>query len=139
MGRLSDRVMHEILNAYFGNGTTSIPASYYVALSSTAPTNTGGNVTEPSGGGYARVQVPNDSTAWNTAANRATSNKIQILFPTATADWGNMTHFVLWNTVSGVATGSFVGWGELAAPVAVASGGTADFPAGTLVITAPGS
>lgn len=139
MGRLSDRVMHEILNAYFGNGTTSIPANYWVALSSTAPTNTGSNVTEPSGGGYARVQVANDTTAWNTATNRATSNKIQIVFPTATADWGTMTHFVLWNTASGVATQSFVGWGELASPAPIANGGTADFPAGTLIVNAPGS
>lgn len=139
MGRLSDRVAHEILNAYFGNQSISIPANYYVALSSTLPTNTGGNVTEPSGGGYARVQVPNDTTAWNTATSRALTNKIQILFPTATANWGTMTHFVLWNTVSGTASASFVGWGELIVPVDIANGGTADFPAGTLIINAPGS
>lgn len=54
---------------------TPIPMTYYIGLSSTAPTAAGGNVTEPamSGSGYTRVQLtsltaPEDGVINNSSA-----------------------------------------------------------------------
>lgn len=139
MGRLSDVVMNDLLDAYFGNQATDIPANYYVGLSTTLPTNVGGNVTEPSSGAYARVQVANNTTNWNNATTRATSNKTLIEFPSATTSWGVITHFVIWRSASGTTAADFVAWGELDTPITVSTGGTPDFPAGALIIDAPGT
>ena len=64
---------------------TALPTTYYIGLSSTAPTLEGGNVTEPSGSGtgYARVQLnsltsPTDGVINNSAA---------ISFPESISDW----------------------------------------------------
>jgi hypothetical protein len=136
MGRLSDDDANNMLDVRFGGVASSAPATYYVGLSTTAPTNTGTNVTEPSGGAYARVAVTNDTTNFPAASGRAKSNGTVVTYPTATADWGTLTHFVLYDAATG---GSMRAWGALATPQAVASGATADFPVGSLTITAPGS
>lgn len=143
MGRLSDAVMNDFLDAYFGNQPVDIAGTYYVGLSDSgggaAPTNTGGNVSEPSGGGYARVAVANNTTNWNTATGRATSNKTVIGFPTATDDWGDITHFVIYRSATGTSAADFVGWGALDTAITVVTGGTPDFPVGAIVIDAPGA
>ncbi len=72
-------------NVFRTSTDTPIPTTYYIGLSSTAPTATGTNVTEPSasGTGYTRVQltsltVPEDGVINNSAA---------VSFPESTADW----------------------------------------------------
>jgi hypothetical protein len=136
MGRLSDADANNMLDVRFGGVASSAPATYYVALSTTAPTNTGTNVTEPSGGGYARVAVTNNATNFPAAAGRSKSNGTVITFPVATASWGTISHFALYDAATG---GAMRAWGALATPQAVASGATADFPVGSLTITASGS
>ena len=46
-GRLSDALVHELLDAVFGGGTYTPEATIYVGLSTTTPTNTG--TEEPKG------------------------------------------------------------------------------------------
>lgn len=83
----------------FGTKTTpAIPTTYYIGLSSTAPAIDGTNVTEPSGGGYARV-------AFNSAMSEPTAgvitNESTVTFAKSTADWGVMTHFVVYDAATG--------------------------------------
>jgi hypothetical protein len=136
MGRLSDADANNMLDSRFGLVAVAAPATYYVGLSTTLPTNTGTNVTEPSGGSYARVAVTNNATNFPAAAARSKSNGTVITFPTASASWGTVSHFVLYDAAT---AGTFRAWGALAAAQAIASGGTPDFPIGALVIDAPGA
>lgn len=75
--------------------------TYYVGLSTTTPTNTGTNFTEPSGGGYARALSYKGKDYWNAPSNGTISNKLSIVFPRVTETWGTVTHFGIFLTSSG--------------------------------------
>jgi len=137
MGKLSDDYVDILLDMAFSKAANGFPASYYVGLSSTLPTNIGGNITEPTGNGYARVEVVNSNAEWGPASARATSNINTITFPAATpSGWGTMTHFILMDSLT---SGSMVGWGALTTPLSVGLGTIPTFDPGTLVINAPGT
>lgn len=130
MGNISNYLANALLNHIFGKGTYTSPTNIYVELSTTAPTDAGTNVTPPSGGGYARKQTaPSD---WNMAAGRIIDNANAIEFAEASASWGTLSHFALFDAASG---GNFLGWGALATPKAVDSGDTARFAAGDLDVS----
>lgn len=135
-GRLSDADANNALDVRFGGVASTAPASYFVGLSSTQPTNTGGNVTEPVVAGYGRVAVANNATNWPAASGRTKSNGTAVSFPVPTVDWGTLGYFVLYDAVTG---GTMRAWGQLAAPVAITIGATASFAPGQLVINAPGT
>src|SRR4051812_33952082 len=111
MGRLSDAVINNMLDNRFGGVASDVPATVYVGLSKTLPTNTGGNVTEPSGGAYGRVPVPNDLENWPAAISRMKVNGKTVMFPKATSSWGSCTHFVLYDDPNASGVGAFLGWG----------------------------
>jgi hypothetical protein len=73
---------NKMLGHLFGTAYTA-PTTVYMALSTTTPTDAGGNVTEPSGNGYARVAIGNNSTNWNAASGGTVTNKTAITFPEA--------------------------------------------------------
>lgn len=120
MGRLSDTQANVALDA-------AIASTVYVELSTTLPTNTGGNVTPPSGGAYARA-----SATMGAAASRSKSNSATVTFPTPTASWGSPTHFALYSAST---SGTFLGWGALGSTQAIASGATVTFASGALTVT----
>lgn len=107
----------------------------WVGLSSTTPTDAGGNITEPTAGSYARVAT--DAADWGAATGTAPatkSNTSVITFPTATADWlagVNLTHFVLFDAAT---LGDAVATGPLTTPKPVLTDDTAQFGAGDLVL-----
>lgn len=139
MGRLSDAYANLALDLIFSKATNNAAATYYFGLSSTTPTNSGTNVTEPSGGSYARVAITNNATQFPAASGRAKSNGLSITFPTATADWASgadMTHFVIYDAAS---AGTFVGWGALTSVTPVLTGTQASFAPGDLDITSSGA
>jgi len=137
MGRLADTVSNNMLNAMFGQTPYDPPDTLYIALSTTLPTNTGTNVTEPNvANGYARVAVPNDVTNFPNAVSRTKSNGLVISFPTATGSWGTITHFAIYDAPTG---GNFIGWGALNTSTAITTGNAPSFPVGSLIISAPGT
>lgn len=137
MGRLADDVANNELNVRFGGAAVIAPASYAVALSKTQPTNTGGNVTEPVGGGYARVLVARNATNFPAASARSISNGVQIVFPAPTAAWGLIEWFALYDAAT---AGVFQGWGRFANSTDVKAGGSAPvIPVGGMVIQHPGT
>lgn len=129
-----------LLNSLLGKtssfGALASRPTIYVGLSSTTPSETGTNITEPSGDGYARVVTgPAD---WNAAVLGDPSvcdNASAITFPTATANWlagANITYAVLYDAA---AAGNVLGRAVLLVPKPVLVSDTLSFAPGVLDLT----
>jgi hypothetical protein len=101
MTGFTDRVSKGILDHITGKSALfSIPTAY-VALFTAAGVDAGTGFTEVSGGSYARAATA--ASDWNSASGSSpssTSNANTITFPTATADWGDVVAFGLYDASS---------------------------------------
>lgn len=135
MAGFIDSLEQAILDHVLNDGAYTPPTNWFIALSSTTPTDAGTNFTEPSTGSYARVSTAAADWAAATGTTPATkSNSAVKTFPTATADWSaaaNMTHFGLFTASTG---GTVQIWGALTVAKPVLNGDTASFAASSLVI-----
>lgn len=96
-------------NVFGSKKTPAIPSKYYLGLSSTAPELDGSGVTEPGAGtGYARVEL----TSLSVPVNGVVTNNAAIDFAESTAEWGTMTHFVVYDALT---NGNLLMYGELSA------------------------
>lgn len=131
---LSTAYDNHVLDDLFGDGHASwAAAGHDLGLSTTMPGKDGSNVTEPSGGAYARVvNIANTTANWPIASAGSKSNANAVTFPTATASWGTVSYWVLFET----GTSTVVAFGNVTVPTAVPTGSTPDFPPGSLVISA---
>lgn len=129
-GSKSDYLENQILDHVLGGGDYTRPATVYVALYTVAPTDSGGG-TEVSGGSYARVAVTNNATNWPAASGGSKANGTAIAFPEATADWGTVLAWGIFDAASG---GNLLYYGTLAANKTISTGDTASFAASDLVI-----
>jgi hypothetical protein len=135
MAGFTDATERAILDHVLTDPAWTPPATLYIGLSSTTPTEAGGNFTEPSGGAYARVATT--SADWSAASGTAPAVKTTTAtktFPTATATWvsgANLTHFGLFDASS---AGNLVVWGALTTAKPVTSGDVASFEAGGLTL-----
>ena len=120
------------LDAWFGAVALSVPGTWYVSLSQTAPTEAGTNWTEPVGNGYARVAVTNNLTNFPSATSGTKTNGTAIAFLESTASWGTITHIGFFNQASG---GSLYFWEQLPVSKAVAANTTVYFSIGSLTIS----
>ena len=107
--------------------------TFYVSLHSADPGLTGAS--ELSGSGYARVAVTANTSNWTAPATngpvRQITNNAVFTFPTASGAWTTATHFGLWDAST---TGNFYRGAALTASKTVASGDTASFSIGDLVL-----
>ena len=126
----SDYLENALLDHVLGGGDYTRPATVYIALYTAAPTDAGGGK-EVAGGSYARKAVTNNATNWPAAAGGSKSNGTAIAFPTATADWGTVVAFGLFDASSG---GNLLYWGALSASQSIPNGATASFAVGTLTV-----
>jgi len=126
MGSFSDYWENEVLDHLFGKGAYT-PPTVYVGLSTADPTDDGSGLAEPSGSGYARLATTGAS--WGTASGGALSNASAIEFAIATGSWGTITHFALFDALSG---GNILAHGTLTTPRAVTAGITPRFSIGEL-------
>ena len=115
----------EVLDWAFSTGTATRPTSWYLALYTAAPSDTGGG-TEVSGGGYARQSVVFTVTG-NTASNNAA-----IEFPTATASYGTVTHIGVFDAST---AGNLLAYAALTTSKAIDTGDVFRVPSGDLDIT----
>jgi hypothetical protein len=126
----------ELLDHLFTDGAYSPPATLHIGLSSTTPAENGTNVTEPSGGSYARVATTAADWAAATSADPSVKTTTAAkTFPQATADWvsgADLTHFVLYDAASG---GNLLAFGALTTPKPVLNGDTASFASGALSLS----
>lgn len=85
--------------------------TWYLGFSTTTPTADGGNFTEPSGNGYARVPLKTTATSGGyivAISGHKVSNSEIIYMPEPTGSWGNLTHFGLFPS-NAATTPEFVG------------------------------
>lgn len=133
-GSKSDYLEAALLNHVLGGTVFTPPATIYLALYTATPSDAGGG-TEVTGGSYARVAITNNSTNWPAATGTSPTTKTSgaaFTFPAATADWGTIVAFGLFDAAS---AGNLLYWGPLNTNKSVLNGDTADFAAGALLIT----
>lgn len=128
MGGFSDVLEDELLDHVLKTGDYAVPTDIYVALWVGDPLDTGVGGAEVAGGSYARVVC----NSWDAAAARATENTGAVTFPEATGSWGTVTHFALFDAITG---GTFLMHGTLTAAKTIGSGDNAEFAAGDLDIS----
>jgi len=127
-GGISNYLANAILDHIFGTTVYDATANLYVALSTANPTDDASGVAEPSGGNYSRVNHDN----WDAAASGATENTGAITFPQASASWGTVTHFAMYDASSG---GNMLFYGALDNSRAIGQQDTPSFADGALDIT----
>jgi hypothetical protein len=143
-GSMTDAFEKKVLDLIFRNTGASATApmgldatNVWIGLFTAAPTDSTAG-TEVSGGAYARVAVVRTgagfaaSTVSPAGAPATTSNSGAITFPTASASWGTVVAFGIFDAAT---VGTLIYWGDLTATKAVGSGDTASFAAGALTIT----
>lgn len=84
MAEMSNFLEDALINATLRATTYTSPATVYVSLWTSDPTDAGSG-TEVSGGSYARTAV-----TFGAPSNGVTTNNADVTFPTATASWGTV-------------------------------------------------
>lgn len=125
MASKSDYLENKILDHVLRNTAYTSPTTVYVGLLTTVATDSTSG-TEVSGGSYARQAV-----AFDAASGGATANTSLITFPTATASWGTVVGFAIYDALTG---GNILYWGTLTSQ-AVADTNTVTIAAGAIDIT----
>lgn len=102
MGALTDYAEKKILDYLLGDSTyrtnNPLPTTFYVGLSSTAPTEAGGNITEPSFSSYARQEVEWDPATQGDPTEALNTNEEAFGDPDQD---GSVSHFVIFDAASG--------------------------------------
>ena len=116
----------EILDHVFAGAAYTAPTTKYLALFTAVADGEAGSVTEVSGGGYARQTV-----AFTTSGN-TTSNNAAVEFPTATANYGTVTHVGVYDAST---SGNLMAYAALSSNKTIETGDVFRVPSGDLDIT----
>ncbi len=84
MAEMSNYLENALINATLRNTSYTSPATVYVGLFTSDPTDAGSG-TEVSGGSYARTAV-----TFGAPSNGVSTNSASVEFPQATASWGTV-------------------------------------------------
>ena len=135
MSALSDYLEAKYLDLTYNGVVFTSPATLYIALYTTDPTDADSG-TEVSGGGYARAQVnpsgggaPEFDLAVVDGAGMMVDNADDIEFAAATSAWGTVTHFGVKDAATG---GNLLHHGALDQAQTVNTGGIFRIAAGDL-------
>ena len=115
----------KVLDHVFGGTAYTAPSTLYLALFTANP-NEDGSGTEVSGGGYARQSV-----AFTISGNTA-SNTAAVEYPTATANYGTVTHVGIYDASS---SGNLIAYAALTSSKSIETGDVFRVPTGDLDIT----
>ena len=121
-----NRVMGNVFNT---KKDPALPTEYFIGLSSTTPSVDGQGVSEPAtSAGYARVklEVLSEPTAG------VITNNAAISFEESTANWGTMTHFVIYDAADG---GNLLMYDSLSTARNVEAATIVTIKAGSLTLT----
>lgn len=121
------------LNLIAGNvmhaaSVSALPERYYVALSTTTPDENGDGIVEVSGGGYSRGVLEDGSVP----DNGMVSNLADVEYPEATAEWGTVKAFAIYDAASG---GNLLAWDAVSPEQTVVTGNQVRFKPGALKLT----
>lgn len=115
----------KVLGHVFGGTAYTAAGTLYLALFTTNPAEDGSG-TEVTGGGYARQTVAFTVTG-NTASNTAA-----VEYPTATANYGTVTHVGVYDASTG---GNLLAYAALTSSKSIETGDVFRVPTGDLDIT----
>ena len=119
----------QVLNHFFRNLPQTPPTQLFVALYIDDPTDNDIG-TEINGGAYQRQQItftaPTDFGGGSQIANT-----VEIRFPIAVGDWGEISHFGIRDAATG---GTLMAHGVVAVPKKIENGDEAMFRAGLLTV-----
>lgn len=134
-GWLGISTANEVLNFLYRGTAISIGGSLYLRLLVAPSSRTGGG-TETNYSGYARLQLPRDSTIFTSPASGGQiSNGVIISFPTANSVGnGDLVWFDVVDTPSGAFSKVYPG-GPISPAKTVAVGKPVKFRVGSLLIT----
>jgi hypothetical protein len=142
MSSLTNFAENKLTDHMFRNQPLNLPASWYVALFTTTPTDAGGG-TEVTGQGYARVAITRSlanfagtqgsgTTDASNGTSGTTSNNNEVQFGAPTADWGTIVAIGIMDAAEG---GNMWAYGPLAQAKTVNNNDPAPkFEAGALQI-----
>lgn len=123
----SNYLEDKLLRHVFAGSAYTAPSTLYVALFTAAPSDTGGG-TEVSGGGYAR-----QSAAFSVSGTSPTvaTNTANIDYPTATADYGAVTHIGVFDAAT---SGNLLAYAAATTSKNISTGDVLRIPSGDLDI-----
>lgn len=85
-------------NVFKTQTSPSLPTKMYLGLSTTTPTVSGANISEPSTSyAYSRIEL----TDLTTPTNGVVTNSVRLDFPESTGKWNTITHWVIFNSATG--------------------------------------
>ena len=84
----------------FGSVPFTPPTSYFIGLSTATISSSGSGATEPSGGGYARVEIPNTKSYFTYSSNGCLVNSASIVFAQTTGSLGTILSIGLWDALT---------------------------------------
>ena len=123
---MSNYLENAVINAVLRNTTYTSPATVYVALFTTDPTdaNTG---TECTGASYVRKAM-----TFSAPSNGVSSNSSAVEFDQATTSWGTITHMGLYDAST---SGNLLFHGALTASKVIDTGDVFKFASAALAVT----
>lgn len=126
MSKMSNYLENALVNATLRATAYTAPATVYLALYTTDPTDADAG-TEVTGGAYARQAItfgaPTDGVATNSA---------NVSFPAATANWGNVTHIGIRDAAT---AGNLLYYAPLTTARNILTGDTLSFLSGQVSVT----
>jgi hypothetical protein len=135
-GEISDYAANNLLDLAFRNQAFSAPDTYVALVTATvSDSDTGSTITEPSGNGYARVQVNingGSSPTWDIAAAGLVDNTHLIQMPTPTGSWGTVVGVAICDAAT---VGNLIGYDNAMGDQAIGVDDDVEFPIGDLDIT----
>ena len=126
MAALSNYLENALINATLRNTAYSSPATVYVGLFTSDPTDAGSG-TEITGNSYARK-----SMAFNAPSNGASTNSAAVEFDQATGTWGTITHFGILDALT---SGNLLYHGALTTSKTIETGDVFKFAAASVTVT----
>ena len=126
MSEMSNFLEDALTNQIFRGITMTAIPTVYAGLYTAAPSDSGGG-TEVSGNGYARVSV-----AFGAPSNGQVLNSGTVTFATATASWGTITHFGIFDTTT---SGNLLVWTPLDTSKAIGTNDVAQFATSAISVT----
>ncbi len=114
---------NKILDHIFKNTAITVPTNIYVGVSKANPGDDVSGLSEPSGGAYARK----NHNTWNTASSKTITNDGEITFTQATASWGEITHFIVSDSVDAIFEANIIFYGALTLSVLIGNQDTLKF------------
>ena len=132
MANMTNSFEKEILDGITGVTQLTTPGTVYLAAFTSDPGEEGAVTNEVAGGSYARVSL---DSKYSATPGDTSSNTAKITFPTATADWGTVTHVgTMKSGTSG--TDDMMVWIEMTTPIDIVTGSILEFDIGDLTFNA---